>query len=49
MRPRIMYQHLEINEAVAGYSEAMESGNHFKNGASSKSQMSRANLKNSML
>jgi len=36
-----MYQHLEINEAVAGYSEAMESGDHFKNGASLKSQMSR--------
>jgi len=38
-----MYQNFKTNETAANCSGAMESGNHFKNGASSKSQMSRKN------
>jgi hypothetical protein len=34
----------ETNQAVANYSGAMESGDHSKNGASSKSRMSRWNI-----
>jgi len=35
---------LKTNEAVAYQGGAMESGDHFKNGASSKSQLSRGNI-----
>jgi len=38
-----MSQNLNTNEATANHSGAMETGNHFKNGASSKSQTSREN------
>jgi len=36
----------KTNEAVAYQGEAMDAGDHFKNGASSKSQMSRGNIAN---
>jgi len=40
----LQFSDLKIEEAVAIQSEAMESGDHFKNGASSKSLMSRRNI-----
>jgi len=38
-----MYQYLKTNGAVVNYSGVMEFGDHFKNGANSKSQTSRVN------
>ena len=40
-----MYQYLKNNEAAANKGEAMEARDHFKNGASPKSQMSSGNFK----
>jgi len=40
----LQFSDLTIETAVANRSGAMETRDHFKNGASSKSQMSRENL-----
>ena len=40
----LQFSDLTIETAVANQSEAMETRDHFKNGASSKSQMSRRNF-----
>ena len=39
-----MYQYLKTTEAVVICNGAMESGDHFKNGVSSKNLMSRGNF-----
>ena len=39
-----MYQYLKTNKAVVICNGAMESGDHFKNGVSSKNQRSRKTL-----
>ena len=43
-----MYQRIKTKEAAANQSRAMETGDHSKNGASPKSQMSRFFLEKSM-
>ena len=43
-----MHQCIKVNEAVAYQSEAMESRDHFKNGATLKSHTTRGNLKTNL-